>query len=611
MSASARPTVTDPDPPAARPRAGRRVGIRLKLFGSAGLLLALMALIGLLGVKSMQTVDAKSESMFSNTVQPLADLGVARAKLNENRAFTNNHILEPTAEAQKELEGKIAANTAVVTASLARVKKSLQTESGKASFARLTDDLKTYRAERDKVLELSRANKDTEAYAYNKAHVVPNAAAVAEEFDTLYESKVKLADTEHANIKSTAASSRTRSIIIIIISMLLGLGIAAWIAIGIQRSVKLILERLASLRDHCSVDLRNGLEAISEGDLTVTVTPVTPELARTSNDEIGDVAEAVGEIRNSTVASVLAYNATREQLAAMMGEISTNAQTVSAASEEMASTSDEAGRAVTEIANAVGDVAQGAERQVRMVEAARTSAQEAAAAASTSAERAQDTATAAEQARTIAREGVSAAEQATGAIRGVADSSAEVANAIEDLSQRSERIGGIVDTITGIAEQTNLLALNAAIEAARAGEQGRGFAVVAEEVRKLAEESQAAAQSIATIIDEIETDTQRVVEVVEAGVRRTEEGAATASAAGEAFTRIGTAVAAVRERVEEIARVTADVAGVANETSAASEGASASTEETAASAKHVASAAQQLAATAQQLEAVVGRFRLQ
>ena len=64
---------------------------------------------------------------------------------------------------------------------------------------------------------------------------------------------------------------------------------------------------------------------------------------------------------------------------------------------------------------------------------------------------------------------------------------------------RASAIGGIVDTITAIAEQTNLLALNAAIEAARAGEQGRGFAVVAEEVRKLAEESPAAAKSISTL----------------------------------------------------------------------------------------------------------------
>ncbi|HYF27401.1 MAG TPA: methyl-accepting chemotaxis protein, partial [Baekduia sp.] len=42
-----------------------------------------------------------------------------------------------------------------------------------------------------------------------------------------------------------------------------------------------------------------------------------------------------------------------------------------------------------------------------------------------------------------------------------------------------------------------------------------GFAVVAEEVRKLAEESQDAAQSIAALIAEIQAETGRAVEVVE------------------------------------------------------------------------------------------------
>ena len=92
----------------------------------------------------------------------------------------------------------------------------------------------------------------------------------------------------------------------------------------------------------------------------------------------------------------------------------------------------------------------------------------------------------------------------------------QVVGTMGDIDRGSRKIVEIISVIDGIAFQTNILALSAAVEAARAGEQGRGFAVVASEVRNLAQRSAAAAKEIKSLITSS-------VEQVDAGNRLADE----------------------------------------------------------------------------------------
>ncbi|GGC71464.1 methyl-accepting chemotaxis protein PctA [Marinobacter halophilus] len=208
------------------------------------------------------------------------------------------------------------------------------------------------------------------------------------------------------------------------------------------------------------------------------------------------------------------------------------------------------------------------ESQQSEIDMIATAINEMSAAAGEIAQNAQQTAEAAENADQESRESLQTVGASRDAVATLSKEIVAAAEVIDTLGKDVSSINTVLEVIQGIAEQTNLLALNAAIEAARAGEAGRGFAVVADEVRNLAQRTQASTGEINDMIERLKKGANNAVEVMKASTAVSNVSMEKAQDAMESLSRIADAITAISQMTTQIATASEEQTSVTEELNA-------------------------------------------
>ncbi|WP_242315941.1 methyl-accepting chemotaxis protein [Bacillus cereus group sp. BfR-BA-01355] len=375
--------------------------------------------------------------------------------------------------------------------------------------------MKTY----DKVIQTKQAQM-TEVYEDELGFWVTILEPVTDENKNII--AIVAADLEASIIPLTKKHFMIQGLLFIVIS----LTIAITIQIFISRN------SLSPLKD-----LQEGLRKVGEGDLSIKLNE--------RSDDIG--------ITN------IYFNNTIKKFNRIIDKVRRTAEQVSTSSQELSVSTKENSIAFKEIASAITGLNLGAHSHEYVVQKCLGIVQEMEIKMKEIKGASKQVGNALEDMEQHSVEGKDLIKQTVNQMKRIQDTVQDVPSSIYALEARSKEIYEILTAITIISNQTNSLALNASTESSCAGEMGEEFSGVADEVRILAERTEASARDIAKLIGEIQAEAERAVRSIQKSSKEVESGITLVQSSGAFFEKISESAQSVTNQIKATSNHSSDI----------------------------------------------------
>ncbi|MDY0871848.1 methyl-accepting chemotaxis protein [Dongia rigui] len=548
-----------------------RIGVKLSL--AMGLLLVIMAAMGVLSIGRLAAVNDQSTIIAENWL-PSVDI---TDKLNMNtsdlRIAQGTHIMSTTDEEMAKAEADIEAQNKIIADNRQIYEPLISSPEEKALYDKFGQQWDEYLQKSKQVIELSRQNKNDEASALFKGEARQHFDDASTTLTALAKLNKDGASAASATGDAIYASSRMIVIVSLVVAILFGVVAAVVLVRGISGPATAIASTLQTMATGNldikvpETDRRDEMGDIAKASLVFQEGMIK---ARKLDQEAKQEAERQAERGRQVELAVTAFETVITEVVAVVSaaatELQSTAQTLSATAEETAQQSTAVAAATEEMSQNVQTVASATEELSASIS-----------------------------------EISSQVSESTRIVGNAVDQANDTNAKVKSLSEAALKIGEVVNLINDIAGQTNLLALNATIEAARAGEAGKGFAVVASEVKTLATQTSRATDEIAAQIRSIQEATDQSATAIGTITQ-------TIGRVNEISTGIASAVEEQGAATQEISRNVQQAAAGSAEVSSNIVGVTQASQQTSAGSTQVLSAASELAHNGERLKREVDTF---